>query len=79
MKDEEKAILTEVKFTFIQDGNTNGTTENDESLEVTMESVIGSLDEEKGFYVLRTTTGWSINDINDLELIFNQMKNIRFE
>jgi hypothetical protein len=78
MEDGEKAILTEVKYTFIQDGNTNGTTETDESLDITMESVIGSLDEEKGFYVLRTTTGWSVNEVNDFIKLFDQMKNIRF-
>jgi len=78
MEDGEKAILTEVKYTFIQDGNTNSTTETDESLDITMESVIGSLDEEKGFYVLRTTTGWSVNEVNDFIKLFDQMKNIRF-
>lgn len=73
-------ILDTVVFTFIQDTNTNGTTGKsnvDEKLSITMESVCSGLDDEGGFYVLRTK-GWSINEPSDLLNLFEQMKNINY-
>ena len=76
---ENKPLLTQATFKFIQEPNTNGTTgKNDEELEITMEYVCGWLDVEGGFYVLRTNTGWSINNISDLKELFNQIENIKF-
>ena len=76
---ENKPLLTQATFKFIQEPNTNGTTgKNDEELEITMEYVCGGLDVEGGFYVLRTNTGWSINNISDLKELFNQIENIKF-
>lgn len=77
--DEPKPILIEASFKFIQEPNTNGTTgKNDEELEITMDSVCSGLDVDGGFYVLRTDTGWSINDVSDIESLFEQIKNIKF-
>ena len=76
---ENKPLLIQAAFKFIQEPNTNGTTgNNDEELEITMESVLNGLDNEGGFYVLRTNTGWSINNISDLKELFNQIENIKF-
>lgn len=76
---ENKPLLIQATFKFIQESNTNGTTgSNDEELEITMESVVSGLDNEGGFYVLRTNTGWSINNISDLKELFNQIENIKF-
>lgn len=76
---EDKPLLNTAVYTFNQECNTNGTTyENgeDELLSITIESVCGSLDEDKGFYVIRTN-GWSINEPEDLLVLFNQIKNIK--
>lgn len=76
----EPAILDTVVYTFLQDTNTNGTTgksNEDEKLSITYESVIGSLDKEEGFYVIRTD-GWSINSTEELLHLFNQIKTIKF-
>lgn len=73
----DKPFLTEVIFKFQQDCNTNGSTNPDgEELEITLESVNSSLDKVGGFYIIRTTTGWSINDLDDMKNIFEQIKNI---
>ena len=73
----DKPFLTEVIFKFQQDCNTNGSTNPDgEELEITLESVNSSLDKVGGFYTIRTTTGWSINDLDDMKSIFEQIKNI---
>lgn len=79
MEKEEKPMLDTAVFTFIQEPNTNGSTSihNDEKLSITMESVHGSLDEDGGFYVIRTD-GWSINEPKDLLDLFNQIKNIKY-
>lgn len=76
---EDKPLLDQVIYKFIQDTNTNGTTgsrSDDEILNITCESVLDSLDEEPGFYVIRTN-GWSINDESELIALFEQIKNIK--
>ena len=73
---ENKPTLHEAIFKFYQDGNTNGSTAETEEIEITIESVIDSLDKIGGFYTIRSTTGFSINDISDLEDMFDQIKNI---
>ncbi len=78
---EIKPLLDTAIFTFLQETNTNGTTgksNEDEKLTITMESGCGGLDEDGGFYVLRTE-GWSINEPEDLLELFEQMKNIKYK
>ncbi len=85
MENEEnydKPLLDTAVFTFLQESNTNGTTgksNEDEKLTITMESGSGGLDEDGGFYVLRTETGWSINNSTDLNDLFDQIKNIKHD
>lgn len=76
----EKVLLDTIVYTFLQDTNTNGTTgqsNEDEKLSITYESCTGSLDNDSGFYVIRTN-GWSINEPKDLLELFEQIKNIKF-
>ena len=56
--------LNKIVYTFSQEGNGNGTTEEYEELEVTVEGN-GPIEEEGGYLVLRTKTGWSINDAKE--------------
>jgi len=73
-----KPLLTTAVYTFNQECNTNGTTDKngeDELLSITIENIHKGLDEEKGFYVVRTN-GWSIDDPEELLQLFNQIKNI---
>ena len=55
-------------FTFVQDGNTMGTTEKFETLTVELET---QLPGEDPFIVLKTT-GWSIDDMEDLTELVNK-------
>jgi hypothetical protein len=78
--EEPKPILDKVVYSFFQDCNTNGSTgksNETETLEITYESVLGDLDTEGGFFVLRTN-GWSINDLGDLEELIERIKQIKF-
>ena len=64
-----KPILTNIIYKFIQEGNTDGTTDETEELIVELEGAIDILT-DGAYMVLRTSTGWSINDKEELiELI----------
>ena len=63
----EKPKLEKARFTFTQDGNCNGTTEDMEVIHIECDSSLG-VDSDKGcFYVLKTETGWSIDGLDDLK------------
>jgi len=77
----DEAMLDKVTFVFSQECNTNGTTHTEgyddyEELIVEIQSVTGSLLNETGFLVLRTPTGWSINDPKELNDLLKQINNI---
>lgn len=75
-------ILDKVEYTFIQEGNCNASTVSaieDEKITITQESSCESLDKTKGFYVIRTTTGWSIDSLDEIKDLFEQIKNIKHE
>lgn len=57
--------LLKITYTLLQEGNTEGTTALDEILEV---DIIGPFDifDEGGFMVIKSTTGWSVNDSEEL-------------
>lgn len=72
--------LDNVVFTFSQEGNCNGTTHMEdyggyEELTITVESVTDSLTNDSGFLVLRSPTGWSINDAEDLSALLSYVTN----
>jgi len=53
---------------FTQEGNTDGSTADHEILEITMQAVPGGGD----FYVLRTKTGWSFDEIEELVAVLEK-------
>lgn len=71
----DKPYLQTATFKFAQEGNTDGTTSDTEELLIEVESV-GNLDEDGGYFVLRTN-GWSINDSNELDELFERIKNFK--
>ncbi len=75
---KERLYLDEIKYNFSQEGNTNGTTNENEELTVTIESCLGSIEKEGGFLTIRTSTGWSVNDSSEflemLQLVENGVK-----
>jgi hypothetical protein len=73
--------LEKVTFVFSQEGNTDGTTglpETDgwEVLTIEMQSGLDSIREKPGYLVVRTPTGWSINDPAELADLLKYVKNI---
>lgn len=63
-------FLTEIKYTFSQECNTNGSTaknsDDEEKLTVTVESCHGSIHTAGGFLVMRTK-GWSFNNMAEIK------------
>lgn len=67
----DTAYLNKISYYFSQEGNTSGTTSEDEELIVEVEGPVGSIEREGGFLVIRSSTGWSINDADELMEILN--------
>ena len=66
-----KPQLDKVIYQFTQDGNTMGSTDDVEELTIECESSTGNLDSDDQFYVIRTSTGWSIDNAQELvDLIY---------
>lgn len=74
MEIEEKCFLDKITYEFSQEGNTEDTTEENELLTVEVQSCCGSIIDEGGFIVIRTSTGWSINDPSELTDLLGQVK-----
>jgi len=72
----EKPKLQNCSFTFVQEGNYNGTTSEYEELTIQCESSLG-IDNDGGcYYVLKTETGWSIDSIGNLQDLFDRINPI---
>jgi len=70
----QDAKLERCSFTFTQEGNGNGTTEEYEELVIECESSLGIDNDEGCFYVLRTSTGWSMDKVDDLQALFDRIQ-----
>jgi hypothetical protein len=70
----EKPLLSRATFVFVQDGNTCGTTDETEELiiEVESSSLIDGPDD--CFFVLKTPTGWSLDNIKELSELIDRCK-----
>ena len=62
----EKPTLEKITYLFSQEGNGNGSTEEYEELEISVEGSCECVSEHGGFLVIRSGTGWSINDASEL-------------
>jgi hypothetical protein len=70
-----KPKLLKCSFTFDQEGNGNGTTDEIEILTIECEASLG-IDNDKGcFYVLKTE-GWSIDNVNELQELFDRIQKV---
>lgn len=72
----EEIKLERCSFTFTQEGNGNGTTQEYEDLTIECESSCGIDNDEGCFYVLKTTSGWSMDGIQELQNLFNRIQKI---
>lgn len=66
---EKRPEIWKVSVEFSQDGNTLGTTDENEELKIDLEFQLG----EAGgpFYVLTSKTGWSINDTDEIQKLMD--------
>ena len=69
----DKPELERCSFTFNQEGNSNGTTGKFEILTIECESPLGIDNDEGCFYVLKTE-GWSIDNVNELQELFDRIQ-----
>lgn len=70
----EKPTLHTAKFSFSQEGNTNGTTADYEELEIEIDAAGTINGPEDCFIVIRTTTGWSMDSIDELQELIDKCK-----
>jgi hypothetical protein len=72
----DKPFVSKIKFEFTQEGNTLGTTHDFENLVVYVESQCGNIEEKEDdpFYVIKTSTGWSIDSIPELDEVLRTVK-----
>jgi hypothetical protein len=68
----DKPKLEKCSFSFMQDGNTNGSTDECEELTIECESSLGIDNDEGCFYVLKTN-GWSIDNVSDIQELFDRI------
>ena len=71
----EKPRLEKATFTFTQQGNCIGSTQDTEVLTIDFESSLGLDFDEDGYFVLKTD-GWSVDDVEDLQEMFDRIKGI---
>jgi hypothetical protein len=64
-----KTSLFKASFEFIQDGNSDGTTSDIEDLTINCESI----DATGCYYVLSTTTGWSIDGPEEIQNLIERI------
>ena len=71
----EKPRLEKATFNFTQEGNCIGSTKDIETLTIDFESSLGLDLDEDGYFVLKTD-GWSVDNVEDLQEMFNRIKRI---
>jgi hypothetical protein len=71
----DKPELERCSFTFDQEGNGNGTTDEIETLTIECEASLGIDNDEGCFYVLKTQ-GWSIDSVNELQELFDRIQKV---
>ena len=73
--EEQGIILERATFEFSQEGNCNSDRDAYEYLTIEFESSLGIDRDEGGYYVLKTEK-WSIDDEQDLKLLFDRINKI---
>lgn len=68
-------MLEKVVYHFSQSGNGDGTTAMDEELTVDVVGSYSSVEKGGGYLVLRTPTGWSVEDCEELESLLSIVEN----
>ena len=62
-------------FKFSQEGNTLGTTEEVEGLELRLEFQLGEKYQDGAFYVIKTD-GWSFDNLDEIQALINRAEKV---
>lgn len=73
----DKPLLEEAKFNFSQEANCMSENDGAEFLEIQCVSDLGIDRAERCFYVIKTE-GWSIDNLEDLQELFNRIHKTLF-
>lgn len=71
---EEQPMLESATFDFSQEGNCVDAADV-ETLEIRCESSLG-LDRDEGCFYILNTRAWSINSVDDLQILFNRIQKL---
>jgi hypothetical protein len=63
---DEHIDITNISFSFIQEGNTDGTTADYEDLKVDIVGGIEGIQNGSFYYVMRSNSGWSFDSMQEL-------------
>lgn len=66
--------ISSITFNVSQEGNTQGSTGEYEDLQILVEAPLFIEKGEGFYYVLKTSTGWSINDKEELGALLDKCK-----
>lgn len=72
--EEQSTLLEEATFKFSQDGNCLSDEEY-ELLEIEAKSSLGIDRDRECFFILKTDA-WSVDGVEDLEILFNRIKKV---
>lgn len=71
--------IDKVDFKISQEGNTLGTTSEFETMEVSFQTQIDSLEDSPGFIVLKSDTGWSFDSTEELVKLIEKLANLQLK
>jgi hypothetical protein len=69
-----EGTLDRIIYEFSQEGNTLGTTEKVEELAIIVEAPLGDIREDGGFLVIKSSTGWSIDENKEFIDLLNNVR-----
>lgn len=70
---ENEPELSRVRVRFVQEGNTCGTTDDVETLDIELEFQLG--EDDGPFFVIRTS-GWSFDESTDIAILVRRVMQI---
>jgi hypothetical protein len=70
----EKPQLQRMTFEFVQEGNC--VSDIPEILTIECESSLGIDNDEGCFYTLKTETGWTIDSVEELQVLIDRIKKV---
>jgi hypothetical protein len=70
----QEPSIESVVVTFTQDGNSNGTTEEVETIEVRLEGVL--CDAKEDHYFVIKTEGWSFDSVEEIAYLVEKIKQV---